>query len=550
MKTYKISESPTKYSALSSLVGVKREGFYENSASKILNLKPDGEVFKLRNGIMKGYSLPGEVLHSQSVNVGGYVTSFIVIDRFIYEIECSGHGEDLGEIRYASPYELTPGNMFFFSSANDIFFFDGRKVLKLAESVFTETDYGVPSAEIKLPFLPYVRKSDTELQRNILNGKINLAFSLPCDTETVSFEEAPASIDFLYINGQTVNGYSLTGNLFAFPEPRNKGDNIVIGVTFSESPLQSLGLKAAGEESEGRTYIHSSRKLFSVSSIGGKPVIKRTPVSLPAGNIKKVFFTSGVPTLAIGDGISVYDEEAGTLRQIDCDGVESEADICPAGGYTFLSTADEVLRLSLTRSGDGENLSVVSMKDHFTDRERRKNLAMAYSKEEACLYTVSESRGEKRIYILDTKSGVWFEADSVESPVNVFPSSDSIVILGENYIYFTSPEMSEDYDFETDSYYSICGEITLSESFLGDPFGKKNIKLVAGTLSGKIDLFSVSLLGDNGKFDEYLLNYEDSAQKNIFEIFRMNIGRFKALTMKIFMRGRDNASIHDVYLTV
>ncbi len=548
MRQYNTIEKPTKYTALSSIIGVKREGFYENCASKIKNLRPAGGTFRLRNGIMKGYPVSGEVKCAQSVNVGGYITSFLVIDRFIYEIEESGYGEEISEVRYESPYELNPSEIFFFSVGNEICFFDGKKILKYADSEFLDTEGGIPDVEVKLPYLPFIRKTVTDEGMNLLNGRLHLSFTLPCDTSSVTFESAPAAVDYVYINGALTGGIELSGSVLALPEPRKKGDNLVISLRYSVPQLSAHGFISASEESEERAYIHSQSKLFRATSVGGFPVIQRTPLSLSAGGIKKVFFVSGIPAVAIGAGISVYDEEDGTLRLIDCEGVERASDICPAGGFAFLSTASEILKLTLTRSGEGENLVTVSMKDHFTDRDRRRNLAMAYSRADGCLYTVSESGGVRSIEVLDTESGVWFSVEGIESPKRLFECADSIVIVNDSSVWFTSPDMDSDYDYETEEFYPIKGEITLSESFLGDPMGTKRLKYLATTLSGKVASFKLCLSGDNERYDEYLITCENSWQKKLFDIFRMNIGRFKSLSLKAILSGYGDACLHDVYI--
>ncbi len=547
MKSYRKSNSRIRYTALSELSGVRGGGYNENAATSLKNLKPTFGSLRVRNGIERGATLDGGISYAESVNNNGRISAFIVSGSCVYEVSESSGNAEIGEARFISESPLDPERIFFFSAGGETFFFDGERFYRYESSEFLPFDGGLPTADIGRPALPLIPANATKNGRSLLTGRVSVKMTLPCDTSSIVIEEAPLHVDSVIAEGERVEAQSLVGSVLALPEPRQKGDNLIITLSYEPESLPSLALRGASDESEGEAYIYSPTALYRFSLSDSMPVMQRV-LSLPEGGLKRAFFSEGSLLLAIGSGISVFDPESGKARLVDCDGVWDKSSICPCGGFAFLATGEEIVRLTVKGSGSGENIDVVSMKDSFSDREKRRFTSMAYSRADRTLYTVSERYGERALHALDTESGIWYEIEGSFSPVSVFECSDSVVISDGETLFFTSPEMSADRYGE--EYSSIKGEITLSESFLGEVDRMKRLRSVSPALSGLIDAFSLVLRGDNGLSDSYSVRYSTPVKRNIFESIRMNIGCFKSLTLTAIIEGRDNASLKDIYLAV
>lgn len=495
---------------------------------------------------MQGFSLTSDILFSGSVNNNGKISAYVSDKRCIYEIDGANENTEPNEARYISDTDLPTDDLFLFSVGGESYLFDGTKILKSYVGEFGECEFGASEAVISPLEHTTLPQKDILDAINILTGIADLRFSLPCDTNTLTIEYAPQAVISVSSNGSVLSGTKLDGNTLTFAETLSKGNSISLTLSYPATELSELKLIGCSDESDGEAYLYSPSALYRLTKSDGGLVLSNAVLSLPEGGIRCAFFCSGVLTLAIGAGICVYDRKSGTLRLIDSDGVNSKDEICPCGGFAFISTGTRISKLSVSRSGESEELKTVTMKDTFADSRKGKILSMAYSRADRCLWTVCKMNFKNRIFVLDTDSGIWFEVTGVDDPSACFECSDSIVIVSGTTVYFTSPSMTADY--RNEEYFSISGEIVLSGSDLGDPTVKKRIYDCAVNLSGPVTDFSVTVEADNGRSDTYSDTLLTDKNRLALPVFRMNVGHFSYLTIKATLTGRDNAALHDVYL--
>lgn len=531
--------------SLSDIIGTRRGGFFDGCACEIRDLVPQNGSFRLRNGTVEAFSLNSDVTFSGSVNNNGSITGYVSEANLLYELPGIMETGSPSEARYISDGDIDAERTFFFTSGGSTYMMTSGRICKRVGNEFEDYDsfYAVIDVDVKGGA---VSEEECDRATNRFSGEMAARLIMDVDGSSITLGKTPVNIHRITVNGSEIDDFTLNDGDVSLGLDLFAGDVVCIHAGYSQSSPSSLGLIGGSGELGGRNYLYSKNAMYRVSTHDGALFCSAPILTLPEGGLKRAFVCSGTLVLAIGEGLCVFDEKDGTLRTLPSEGAQSAASICPCGGFAFVASDGHITRLSISQSGEREALSTVTVKDVFDYGMRGSVLGMAYSRADRCLWTLTESDGENRIFVLDVDSGIWFEVTCFEDPTALIECEDCIAVACGERVYYSSPEL--DADEREDGRYPISGVLVLNPSDLGDPFSAKRIVSFAIKASDKVTGVSAELTTDRGKvFSE---NRKKKYGKVTFELFYPELGLFRYVSATIGITGYGQAALCDAELDV
>lgn len=546
MKTLKKKAKRTveRYS-ISDLIGTRRSGFFESCASEIRDLVPQGDSYRLRNGTVEAFTLDSPILYSGSVNNNGSITGYVAEANLLYELPGARETGDVSEARYISDTDINTSNTFFFTSGGCTYMMTSGRICKRDGVEFYDFDSFSAPTDVTVRD-GVIKKEECYRAKNRFSGSAVMRFSADSEIDSIRFGDPPLSVDSLTVNGSELTDFTQDGDTVSLGLTLARGDVVCVNAGYAASDPSMLGLIGASGEHGGRTYLYSEDTMYRIRTVDGSLLCSGPVLTLPEGGLKRAFFCSGTLVLAIGEGICTFDEESGTLRSIGGMGAQSAQSICPCGGFAFVASDGYLTRLTISQSGESETLQTVTVKDVFDYTMRGRILGMAYSRADRCLWTLVMSEGRKRIFALDTESGIWFEITCFDDPDAIIECADCIAVVCGSTVYYSSPEL--DADEREDGRHPISGTLVLNPSDLGDPFRKKRIISLAVKASSKVTEVSAELTTDRKR------RFSESRRKaygeTTFELFYPRLGLFSHVSATITVSGFGQAALCEAELDV
>lgn len=531
--------------SISDLIGTRRNGFFESCACEIRDLVPQGDSYRLRNGTVEAFTLESPVLYSGSVNNNGSITGYVAEANLLYELPGADETGDVSEARYVSDTRIDAASTFFFTSGGCTYMMTSGRICKRAGVEFYDFDSYSATVEVAARE-GFISKEECDRATNRFSGKAIMSFTADGELESIRFGNAPLSVDLVTVNGSEIGEHMQDGDTVSLDIMLTRGDAVCIHASYAASDPSALGLIGASGEHGGRTYVYSGDAMYRISTADGALFCSGPVLTLPEGGIKRAFFCSGTLVLAIGEGICTFDEESGTLRAIGGVGAQNAQSICPCGGFAFVASDGYVTRLTISQSGESEALQTVTVKDVFDYTMRGRILGMAYSRADRCLWTLVASEGRRRIFALDTESGIWFEITCFDAPKAIIECADCIAVVCGRTVYYSSPEL--DADEREDGRHPICGVLVMNPSDLGDPFQKKRILSLAVKASSKVTEVSAELTTDRKR--HFIESRRKEYGEATFELFYPRLGLFSYVSATLTITGFGQAALCEAELDV
>ena len=535
----------TERYSLSEIIGTRRGGFYDGCAYEIRDLVPQGGSFRLRNGTLEAFTLDSDVKFSGSVNNNGSITGYISEANLLYELHGINDVGDASEARYVSDGEIDADSTFFFTLGGSTYMMTSGRMCKRNGTDFEDFDSfeALIDAELRGGALS---EGECDRATNRFSGVMAARMTVDADCSSIVLERAPSEVYRVTVNGTEIEDHSLSGGTVTVGLDLYAGDELCIYARYPGYSLSSLGLIGGSGELGGRTYLYSEGAMYRISGHGGALFCSAPVLTLPEGGMKRAFFCSGTLVLAIGEGLCVFDEEDGTLRTIGGDGAQSASSICPCGGFAFVASDGYLTRLAISGSGESETLQTVTVKDIFDYGMRGRILGMAYLRADRSLWTLTESEGGNRIFVLDVDSGIWLEVSCFDSPTAVVDCGNCIAVVCGGTVYYSSPKLSG--DERGDERHPISGTIVFNPDDLGDPFAKKRIGTLEIKVSEGITEIRAELKTDVGR--EFSARIEKEYGEAAEVLLRPSLGLFRHVSASIGVKGYGQAALCGAALDV
>ena len=532
---------------LSSAVGLRNGGFYQGCAERLVNLRVKNGALCLRDGIIKGFSLPGEIIFAQSVVCNGSAIGFVSDENEMYAVYEESTNESPGEPVFYSG--VRPESSFVFSVGNRIYLFSNGSFYEFDGVEFSEASFG---RRVLYKASPRVEREELLSCVNMLSGSTEISFSFSDEVSSVSFGEEITSVLSAKAGEEDITATLGTGGReVTLSRSVRAGETLVLTVVprsaegiFDGTP----SLIGCAMSDTGECMLYSGECIFRAEADGEGLFLSYPEFESSRNSIRACFYCSGRLAAAIGNTVGLIED--GRFTAIDSDGISGSDCVCTGGAYAYLNTGSHIIQLSFSPSGSSYDVNCTTLDNSFAKREAHVGVSMAYSHFDSSLYSIclsSPSSGARSLFSLDTQNGVWTEIEGIDSPKYCFALDRSVCVSAKNRVYFITEGRGSDRD--ADSVYPIEGRILTCASDFFSQADRKRVLSASASLGGLCESFTLTLIGDNGREDHF--TYESPsypAETTAFPVYRMNIGSFTFAKIEAKIKGYAGAAVHDVYI--